>query len=164
MKWGRWVSGLPRSLGGSYWQYLRLAYLHFVNYYVQSFIILFWEQYIFLLVCNNYTLVILACKLYVPCVTQILSYVWLFSYTLYIYFEVFQLEALICYLISSLLDIYTFRYQFITLKCHVKIEKFSLTFFVKAGRYMVCVCCEKKQKQISLPSLEAIQNRPPFLL
>jgi hypothetical protein len=33
------------------------------------------DIYIFMLVWNNYTLVILACKLYVPCVAQILSYV-----------------------------------------------------------------------------------------
>jgi hypothetical protein len=52
---------------------------------------------------------------------------------------VFQLEALKCYLIPSLLNIYILllisNSDKIVLSCKKKIENFSLTFFVKAGRY-----------------------------
>jgi hypothetical protein len=53
-------------------------------------------------------------KLYVLHLAQIL-YLCVIIQLHFIYFEVFQLEALMCYLIPSLLDKYTFRYQFITL-------------------------------------------------
>jgi len=64
-------------------------------------------MFIFLLACNNYTLVILACKLCDLCGTNTILCIIIWLY-FNIYFEVFQLEALMYYSIPSLLDIYIY--------------------------------------------------------
>jgi hypothetical protein len=71
---GRRTLGLLRLLRGFWWQWLRLACLSFVDYYILvQYYIIFRKTFIFLLVCNYNILVILVCKLSVLHVAQILS-------------------------------------------------------------------------------------------
>jgi hypothetical protein len=93
--WGG-VPGLPRPLGGSCCQYLRLTCLHFVDCCVPVlYYIILRTIFIFLLVCIIYTLVVLACKL---CVLRDTNTTLCIIIQLhFIHIEVFQLEALMCY-------------------------------------------------------------------